>query len=76
MADSIDPDEWISQAQAAKIRGISRQAINELVQKGRFDTQEIAGNTLVRREDVENYEPKKGGRPPGSTSSDGSSEKN
>jgi hypothetical protein len=75
MADPIDPDEWISQKRAAEIRGVSRQSINELVRKGRFETQEIGGNTLVRREDVENYEPKKGGRPPDSTPSDGDSEK-
>lgn len=74
MADPINPDKWISQKRAAEIREVSRQAINELVQKGRFDTQSIGGKTLVKREDVENYEPRKGGRPPSSTSSDSSSE--
>jgi len=70
MTQKIDPNKWISQAEAAKLRGVSRQAINELVRKDRFETLEIGGRKLVRREEVVNYEPKKGGRP----SSNGDSE--
>ena len=61
---SFDPDEWVSQVEAADLRGVSRQAIHQLVQKGRFRTYEVAGRTLVFREDVVSYEPNKGGRPP------------
>lgn len=71
MADSIDPDEWISQKKAADMRGVTRQAIHELMKKGRFRTREVAGKTLLYRKDVKDYEGKKGGRPP-STSSENS----
>ena len=72
--DSIDPGEWISQKQAAEIRGVTRQAINELVRKGRFDTLEVGGKTLLKREDVENYESRKGGRPSKNSSTDSSAQ--
>ena len=64
MAEKIDPSNWISQVDAADLRGVTRQAISQLVQKGRFRTIEVAGRTLVHREDVIRYEPDKGGRPP------------
>ena len=76
MTNSIDPDDWISQKQAAEIRGVTRQAINEIVRKDRFETLEVGGKTLVKREEVEDYEPKKGGRPPKDNSPDSSSEGN
>lgn len=62
--NDFKPDDWVSQSEAADIRGVSRQAIHQLVQKGRFRTYEVAGRTLVLREDVVQYEPDKGGRPP------------
>ncbi|MEL6445875.1 MAG: helix-turn-helix domain-containing protein [Bacteroidota bacterium] len=64
MYDQVDPEDWISQAEAADLRGVSRQAISQLVQKGRFRTLDIGGRTLLLREDVQGYEPDKGGRPP------------
>jgi excisionase family DNA binding protein len=73
MTDSFNPDEWISQKQAAEIREVTRQAIYELVQKGRFETLEVGGKTLLKREDVKNYKSKKGGRPPKDSSSGSSS---
>jgi len=62
--NSIHPSQWVSQAEAAELRGVTRQAIHQLVQKGRFRTTEIAGRTLLLREDVVSYEPEVGGRPP------------
>lgn len=44
--------DWISQADAARLRGVSRQAISKLVQKGRLRTLTIGGHTLVHRDDV------------------------
>jgi len=64
MTKKINPDKWISQSEAAEIRGVSRQAIHELVQKERFRTLEVGGRKLVHREDVIRYKPSKGGRPP------------
>lgn len=58
--------EWITKAEAARVRGVTRQAIAKLVNKGRLTTLEIAGHTLLRRADVENYKPEPGGRPAGS----------
>ncbi|MFQ5572220.1 MAG: helix-turn-helix domain-containing protein [Rhodothermales bacterium] len=63
MTHQLNPDDWLSQAEAAELRGVSRQAIFQLVQKGRFRTLEIGGRTLVHRDDVLNFEPDKGGRP-------------
>jgi len=59
----FDPKEWITRAEAARIRGVTRQAIGKLVTKGKLATLEIAGNTLVKRADVEAYRPARGGRP-------------
>lgn len=61
--ESIDPEGWISQAEAARIRGVTRQAISKLVKGGRLRTLDIGGNTLVSRKDVEAYEPLPPGRP-------------
>lgn len=44
--------EWLSQADAARLRGVSRQAISKLVQKGRLRTLTIGGHVLVHRDDV------------------------
>ncbi|MGH8551402.1 MAG: helix-turn-helix domain-containing protein [Methylococcales bacterium] len=43
--------EWVSQADAARLRGVSRQAISKLVQKGRLRTLTIGGRVLVHRDD-------------------------
>jgi predicted DNA-binding protein (UPF0251 family) len=60
---SFDPADWISQSEAARLRGISRQAISNLVAKGRFKTLIIAGKTLLCRSDVEKFQPNPAGRP-------------
>jgi excisionase family DNA binding protein len=57
----VDASQWISQADAAKLRGVSRQAIARLVRKGRFKTLSIGGKTLLRRSEVEKFQAK----PPG-----------
>lgn len=54
--------EWISQAEAARQRGISRQAIWKLIKKGRLRSINIAGHILVNRHDVEFFEPLEPGR--------------
>jgi len=57
------PDEWVSQAEAARIRGVSRQAIARLVAKGRFRLLKAGGRPLLKRSDVENYKSEMAGRP-------------
>jgi excisionase family DNA binding protein len=62
---SVKPGDWISQAEAARIRGVSQPAIVNLIRRGRLTTVNIAGRTVVLRSEVENFiaQPKRG-RPP------------
>ena len=62
--EKIDASQWISQAEAAKLRGVSRQAIARLIQKGRFKTLSIGGKTLLRRSEVEQFRAKAPGPAP------------
>jgi excisionase family DNA binding protein len=57
-------DEWVSQAEAARMRGVSRQAIARLIKKDRFQILKIGGKVLLRREDIKAYRPEAPGRPP------------
>lgn len=59
----IDPDELLTVAQAAKMRGVTRQAINHLIRQGKLKVVEIAGRRFVKRGDVESFVPDRGGRP-------------
>ena len=54
---------WISQAEAARLRGVTRQAIAKLVRQSRLRILTIGGHKLVRREDVEDFQPRESGRP-------------
>jgi excisionase family DNA binding protein len=58
------PDEWISQAEAARLRGVSRQSIARLIKRQRLQTLKIGGRLLVRRKDVEEFRAQLAGRPP------------
>lgn len=64
MPELVDPNELISQAEAAELRGVSRASINELVKRGRLRSIEIGGKPYVYRSEVLMFEPDKGGRPP------------
>lgn len=57
------PSDWISLSEAARLRGVSRQAISKLVKKGRLKSIVIGGHVLVNRTDVESFEPQDAGRP-------------
>jgi excisionase family DNA binding protein len=60
----FDASAWISQSEAARLRGVSREAIYNLVKKNRFTIFRIGDKTLINREDVENYQPQPSGRRP------------
>lgn len=60
---NIRPEDWISQSEAARIRGVSAQAISRLVKKGRFKTLNIGGRILLSRAEANAYQPKGAGRP-------------
>jgi len=57
------PADWISQAEAARIRGVTRQAIARLIERGRLRILVIGGHTLVHRIDVETFIRQPAGRP-------------
>ncbi|MBI3043120.1 MAG: helix-turn-helix domain-containing protein [Betaproteobacteria bacterium] len=58
-----DLSEWISLAEAARLRGVSRQAMSKLVKQGRLETLNAGGRQLVHRKDVLNFAKKRSGRP-------------
>jgi len=60
--EDVNPAEWISQAEAARIRGVTRQAIAKLVKSRRIRTLLIGGHILVNREDVLNFTRRPAGR--------------
>jgi excisionase family DNA binding protein len=61
-APIFNPDDWISQAEAARLKGVSRQAIWKLIKKGRLRNIHIGGHTLVFRKDIESFQAQKPGR--------------
>jgi excisionase family DNA binding protein len=63
VSTNLRPEEWISQAEAARLRGVSRQAISKLVRGKRVRTVQIGGHVLINRDDIKSFEPKKAGRP-------------
>lgn len=60
---NIDADDMITQAEAAKIRGVSHEAIRNLVSRGRFKVFKIGGKTFLSRTEVKAFKPSVGGRP-------------
>ena len=58
---NLDPAQWVSQADAAEIRGVTRQAIARLVKKGRFTILSIGGKILLKRSEVEKFKPNRPG---------------
>jgi len=57
-------DDLITQAEAARIRNVSREAIYGLVARKKLQVVEIGGQKFVSKREVENYTPEIGGRPP------------
>ena len=59
----IKLEDLISQKEAAEIRGVSIQAIDYLIKNGRLKGVKVGGGICVLRKEVENFEPKRTGRP-------------
>lgn len=59
-----DMADLISQAEAARLRGVTRAAIQDLVRRGRISSINVGGRALVRRSEIVNYEQGEPGRPP------------
>jgi excisionase family DNA binding protein len=53
-------EDLISQVEAAELRGVSKAAIADLIRRGRLQTITVAGRPLLRRSDVEKFEPHQG----------------
>jgi excisionase family DNA binding protein len=60
---AVDFEDWISQAEAARIRGVSQERIRQLVKDGRLQSLEIGGRKLVKRSEVTIFVPMPEGRP-------------
>ncbi len=56
--------DLISQAEAARIRDVTRAAIRDLIRRGRLRSVEVGGRELVYRSEVEAFEKDKPGRKP------------
>jgi excisionase family DNA binding protein len=57
-----DLTDWITLSQAARLRGVSRQAISKLVKQGRLKTLDAGGRPLVYKPDVSAFKPLPAGR--------------
>lgn len=55
--------DLITTTKAAELRGVTQQAITDLIRRGRLQTVEIAGKRLLRRSEVLAFKKEKGGRP-------------
>ena len=56
--------DLITPAEAARLRGVTRSAITDLVKRGRLRTYEIGGRSFLYRSEVESFTPEITGRPP------------
>lgn len=56
--------DWITQSEAARVRGVTPAAINALIARGRLTTMEVAGITLVSRTEILNFQKDKPGPKP------------
>ena len=59
-----DIEKLISQSEAARLRGVSKQAITSLIRRGRLTSVDVAGHTLVLRSEIESFVVRPKGRPP------------
>lgn len=59
----FNPKELVSQATAARMRGVSKQAIEGLIKRGRLTTVVIDNHTFLLKKEIEDYKPSVGGRP-------------
>jgi predicted XRE-type DNA-binding protein len=60
----MSSNDLITQAEAARLRGVTRSAISDLVKRGKFKKVQKVGSVLfLSRREVLNYTPEVGGRP-------------
>lgn len=59
----IESNDLLTVTQAAKKRGVTRQAISHLIRQGKLPFVEIAGKKFISCKELNEYEPDVGGRP-------------
>jgi len=59
----FNPKDLVTETTAARMRGVSKQAIIGLIQRGKLTVIEIDGHPFLLRSEVEKFKPGKGGRP-------------
>lgn len=59
--DESGMSDLISQAEAARIRGVTRAAIRDLIRRQRLRSVEVGGRELVYRSEVESFKKDKPG---------------
>jgi hypothetical protein len=52
---AVDMSDLISQAEAARVRGVTLNAIRDLVRRSRLSKVEVGGRTFVYRSEVEGF---------------------
>lgn len=57
-------ENLITPAEAARLRGVTRSAITDLVKRGRLGSIEVGGRPFLYRKEVMNFTPEITGRPP------------
>lgn len=57
-SESLNLDVWMSKGDASRARGVSRQAIWELVRRGRLTTRLYKGRVYVSRAEVMSFKPR------------------
>jgi excisionase family DNA binding protein len=57
-------EDLITPAEAARLRGVTRSAITDLVKRGRLSSIEVGGRPFLYRKEVMNFKPEITGRPP------------
>lgn len=61
--ETDDMADLISQAEAARLRGVTRAAIQDLVRRERIRSVNVGGRALVYKSEIVNYEQGEPGRP-------------
>jgi len=56
--EALDTNVWMSKGDASRARGVSRQAIWELVRRGRLTTRLYKGRVYVSRAEVMGFKPR------------------
>jgi hypothetical protein len=59
----MSSDDFITQAEAARLRGVSRAAISDLVKRRKLKVKKVGAVQFLSRREVLSYEPNAGGRP-------------